>query len=264
LARFHDCWSIIISTASTPCVKGGELSFKSTSLKKQFYQVLLLCIFSTSIAFCQESGQLAYVATENGLRIRNEPNLTSAIVGTLNFNDSIPYLPTQKLDTIDNRVSNWIKVNLPDSGEIGYVFGGYLNKYKLPEKEYGLFNDYIPHFIKKFELSRHKEYSAHLGGAKGFEQVSISEGERLTIISYTSFEYARTEYYISDISINDFVNLFDLMKDYYGDESFVMKGNHDKYSFKRFWYGVPDAGMGENEILQMDSNVVRIKFVWSL
>lgn len=223
--------------------------------------LLLLSLLQVSIyAQTFVNGDTVFVAVKSGLVIRLHPNKESDKVGKLNFNDIAVYKSSGCIDTIDNRISEWVKVD-----DRGYVFGGYLNKYKLPTKEYGVLNDYVLDFASKFQVISTKKYHLYGEGfSKSDESKSISLREGLTIISEESYEYSRVDYYFEDISINEFINLFELMKYYYGDQSNPVQLDYKYAHFKILTYSVPDAGMDRNEIRQLDNKVVRLTFIFGL
>lgn len=220
------------------------------------FSLLCLQLFGQVI----ESGDTVYVATKSGLVIRSSPGKKSMIKGKLSYNEPIIYSSTGVIDTIDNRISEWVKV-----GDQGYVFGGYLNQYRLPTKDYGVLNEYIPDFANKFQMIHEKKYYLFgVGFSKSEESKSITLRDGLTIVSEESYEYSKIDYYFEDISINEFINLFELMKYYYGDQNNEMKLDYRYAHFRTLVYSVPDAGMGRNEIRQLDNEVVRLTFVFGL
>lgn len=86
----------------------------------------------------------------------------------------------------------------------------------------------------------------------------------LTIVDDSKYEYGRTYYYFRYIYVNEFINLLDIMKYYYGDKDneIVLKFKYSDY--RMINYSIPDAGMERNEIRQLDNDVVRISFVYTL
>lgn len=205
-------------------------------------------------------GDSSYVASKSGLIIRAEPTLNSEVVGKLSYNDIVIFSPTIFVDTIDNRIGEWVRI---DRGVSGYIFGGYLNKYELPEKYYGVLSDYLPDFAKKFELLKVKKYSVvETGFSKRDEYKEVVLRAGLTIIDESGYEYGRTDYYFEDMHINEFINLFEIMKFYNGNLDREMKLKY--VDSKMFQYEVPDAGMERNEVRQLDSGAVRLTFVYGL
>lgn len=223
-----------------------------------------LFFFMNGLA-CQNSIDSLWVAAENGLTIRAKPDLRSERLGSLKFNTLVGLVKYDIVDTIDNRIAHWYR--LPDQPG-GFVFGGYLNKYPLPDSTYGLLNDYIPIFVKQFgEFTR--RYYSDLPNYPGkyYETTEVLQNKSVLIISRSGYEYSQVEYYIEGVDINEFRNLFNLMRFYYGDRSQEMKPYFDEYKLRSFSYGVPDAGMAEydsNIVRQLDNGVVLIKFTWAL
>ena len=75
--------------------------------------------------------ELAYVVADNGLSIREKPNLTSKKIGKLKYGQPIKIENDtgEKLVILDNGktiTGNWVKVKTRT--QYGYVFGGYLSK----------------------------------------------------------------------------------------------------------------------------------------
>jgi hypothetical protein len=65
-------------------------------------------------------------ASANGLRVRSDPALSGAIVGSLRLNDVVVIVGKSPGNaTIDGTTAPWYRV-LTMSGELGWAFGGYL------------------------------------------------------------------------------------------------------------------------------------------
>lgn len=77
-----------------------------------------------------------YVNSHEGLRIRKEPSLESVQIGSVHHCSPLKVTEIGEKVTIDNIENNWVKVLLPcyewqsDTGEYGWVFGGYLEEKK--------------------------------------------------------------------------------------------------------------------------------------
>lgn len=84
--------------------------------------LLFFCghLYSTDIAICNKGP----------LRIRNEPNTNSQVIGDLAIYEKVLITTIGKQDKIDNKTSNWYKI-VTNKGIEGWVFGGYLSKYLL-------------------------------------------------------------------------------------------------------------------------------------
>ncbi len=69
----------------------------------------------------------AAVLAINGLNLRKEPNLKSAVVGNLNFGEIVQIDEEGRNDSIDGVKSNWYKVcKISGNCDEGWCFGGYL------------------------------------------------------------------------------------------------------------------------------------------
>lgn len=109
----------------------------------KFTTTILLLLFSIS-AYTQ----YAYSAAENGLRIRQQPDILSAITGTLAFGEKVQILEKTDhlLSIVDNDtkiVAKWFKiVATKNSSLTGYVFSGYLTSDNILQKSVQHLNGY--------------------------------------------------------------------------------------------------------------------------
>ncbi len=209
----------------------------------------------------QSSVDTLWVAAKSGLTMRSETNVTSKKLGSFPFNTLLSVLKTDKIDTINNRIANWYQVK----GDIeGFVFGGYLNTYRLPDSAFLCFNYYIPNFVNQLgKLKKTAYYTLASTPDKEIEHTEIFQNDKLLIIKRIGYEYSSYEYYINNVHINEFINLFELMQSCYGKPEWTITP-YFSYNLGSFNYAVPDAGMERNEVVQLQNNTVLIRFIWSL
>lgn len=213
--------------------------------------------------YCQ-SDSYYYIAAKNGLFIRSSPSIDSKKIQKIGFNELIKVSKTDIVDTIDNRIDVWCK--LVENSEEGYVFGGYLNKNLLPELDSitGILNDYIPKFVKQFgNLEGNSFRFEPVNDSKGHKTLGFYQNDRVVVTNRSGYEYSITKYYFKDFDINEFINLFDLMNVYYYENT-VLIPKFEYGNFEKFSYSIPDAGMGNNQVIQINKNDVLVIFEWSL
>ncbi len=75
-----------------------------------------------------EAKTLQYgLVIDNNLRIRNNPDINSEIIGILNFGDFIEiYQTSENIDSIDGMENYWYKIDPANSDHSGWVYGGYV------------------------------------------------------------------------------------------------------------------------------------------
>lgn len=224
--------------------------------------LIVISVSGGIVAQSSDSTKQLFVAASSGLIVRFNPTTKSDQVRKIEFNEEIEVSKTKFIDTIDNRISNWYKI----IGERNqYVFGGYLNEYKLPDTINGVLNDYLPEFAKNFgELKGLKYNVIPSNDEKGIGAITFKSNDRVSVVIKSGYEYSKIEYYFKNLSINEFINLFEIMKVYRGYEKLTLVPKFEKGRFIKFSYSIPDAGMGVNEIIQINETDVLVNFEYSL
>ncbi len=112
----------------------------------------LLLILATLVVLCFAAAaeDIMYVTSPDGLRVRSEPNLSSAKIYVLYYGEYVLVDKIGEKATIDGITANWVKVNLFDAHDdvpavSGWVFGGYLSK---KEQDLGDAFSFIKTYLK--------------------------------------------------------------------------------------------------------------------
>ena len=94
-------------------------------------QILAIGFMFNLALLCAQ--QQAYVIADNGLTIRDKPDVSSERLGKLNYGDEIEITEQTNIELViidDGKkiVGNWVKIKA--NSKSGYVFNGYLSKEK--------------------------------------------------------------------------------------------------------------------------------------
>jgi hypothetical protein len=191
----------------------------------------LIVFFTVSLR--GQSNRL-YVAARNGLLVRSTPNDSGKIVGQLEFNEEIEITGLSNIDTINYRIATWCR--LLYEGKVGYVFGGYLNKYPLPEEEFSSLRVYMSSLLKLNEAEFDYEYKN--GGEKFDERNVYVEGsDKHLFINEFGFEWGVMELNLYDWEVYEVINLIELSKwdneniEYQIFENSIKSNNLDKFEW---------------------------------
>ena len=95
-------------------------------------QILAIGFMFNLALLCAQ--QQAYVIADNGLTIREEPDVSSERLGKLHYGDEIEITEQTNIELViidDGKkiVGNWVKIKT--NSKSGYVFNGYLSKEKF-------------------------------------------------------------------------------------------------------------------------------------
>ena len=95
-------------------------------------QILAIGFMFNMAFLCAQ--QQAYVIADNGLTIRDKPDVSSERLGKLNYGDEIEITEQTNIELViidDGKkiVGNWVKIKA--NSKSGYVFNGYLSKEKF-------------------------------------------------------------------------------------------------------------------------------------
>ena len=95
-------------------------------------QILAIGFMFNLALLCAQ--QQAYVIADNGLTIRDKPDVSSERLGKLNYGDEIEITEQTNIELViidDGKkiVGNWVKIKA--NSKSGYVFNGYLSKEKF-------------------------------------------------------------------------------------------------------------------------------------
>ena len=226
--------------------------------------VLFFVLIIKTNAFTQsdstEYGRL-YVASVSGLKVRERPSSKSKQIGFLNYKEVVNAKQVNEIDTIESRISNWYKLN----GDVsGYIFGGYLNKNKLPDNDYNNLNEYVPVMISKLKIINKRTFKQLTkGDVLTLEVTNLIVGDNYSLIERESYEYHSKEYYIENLNINEFINLYDIFRHNEGNNESAVTSREHTPNLKSFKYSIEDAGMEYNMVSQLENNVVKLEFRYS-
>jgi hypothetical protein len=185
------------------------LNIEMTMNIKALHWILIGIIFISieNNGQCQKVEK--YVASKNGLTIRKEPFISSRSVGVLKYNDLVEIIDTRNLDTIENRVANWMRIRFNKEDE-GFVFGGYLNKKPLPDFEYSSLRIYMNYLIESYDV----EYEIERQGNESLKfqnrNIRIQGSVNHLLIHEYGYEWKNIELNLFDWELHEIINLIEL------------------------------------------------------
>ena len=106
---------------------------------------ILVLLLSSDLLYAQPGlASTYYVLAESGLNMRSEPNLKSKVIAKIPYGESVTdpdYTDEGNYEGIEDFpgyhiYDYWIKCNY--KGKVGYVFKGYLSRYRVPKADEGM------------------------------------------------------------------------------------------------------------------------------
>lgn len=88
--------------------------------------LLITLIFMALMSFAEEYKGGMYVNATDGLKVRNEPNLSSKKITRLDYGEYVYAVKSGETVKIDGITAPWVQIELDE--ELFWVFGGYLSK----------------------------------------------------------------------------------------------------------------------------------------
>ena len=165
--------------------------------------ILLICVSNSE---AQIIGDTLFVATKNPLNLREQASTHSKIESTLNHNSVVELCEIYQLDTIELRISNWYKVKtLKD--DVGFVFGGYLNRRKIPTEKFSSITILLNKLINYELMDKIHDYKSNTSGHKETFNSSIYQNNNTYIVSNGGYEWSTTEFYLKNYNLNEMLNL---------------------------------------------------------
>ncbi|MEZ4987053.1 MAG: SH3 domain-containing protein [Saprospiraceae bacterium] len=170
-------------------------------------KVFLMITFTLLSVFLQGQGDSLHVAARNGLLVRTSPKKGSAIIGKLKYNELVKIIEVDNFDTIDYRVAPWFKV--AKDTILGYVFGGYLNKYPLPENEISSLRSYLHEIVELYDVEFENVYQ---NDGKKFDvrNVVIQGSKNHLLINEFGYEWGVFELNLYDWGLHEVINIIEL------------------------------------------------------
>jgi hypothetical protein len=173
---------------------------------------------------------------DNNLRIRDEPNVESSILGILNFGSIVEIIEQSEQEYIIGNMSNyWYKIKT--IGEIiGWIFGGYITM--LVSDDIEEIKKFVP---EEFRDRRWMEYKGNIGTSENITLEKLQNSSWHKFFSFLQFSkekhyaigdpwsgsyfgYYHLEnnciYLFPPITVNRFDEYFNISKLYYSNEMY--------------------------------------------
>lgn len=199
---------------------------------------LYLAIFillSSSEVFCQSIGDTLFVAARSSINLREKPDENSKVLSNLNKNIAVKVCAIYQLDTIDYRISNWIKVETEDD-RMGFVYGGYLNRKLLPNKKFSSITQLLNYIINYADLNTVHEFNSIPYGHKEVYNFKIYQSEEFTIITSFGYEWEVSDFYLESYNLNEILNLINNFEWEGGNPEYEQLLKSANNNLKRFQY----------------------------
>lgn len=218
-----------------------------------------------------ENGKLLdvmYIQSEDGLRVRKNPDLKSEKRITLPYRLPVKIVAIGKEATIDGINSNWVEIFIPRTFKIdtqfGWVFGGYLSKEQpvyIPPKGRKAFKDFLQSCLfeqidgAKYIYFSEKDGKLLFNLNSGFPGTSLIIDADVTILDDRSFKIeSKNNSYVTwadlsyIITISDFTatNCVFSAVEFYGSDMQLHKIEPLKMR-----YEVGEAVMGDFHVFDM-------------
>jgi len=170
------------------------------------FKIVVLSLISVA---CYGQENIKYVSAKNGLNLRDSPDLTGNIIGSVQFNEKLYVKDELQLDTIEFRVAHWVRVITDSANVSGYVFGGYLNHEKLPEKEFSSLRILLWEMIEDLEIEYEVEQLENTN-AKFDKNLNIQGSRKHLLIHKYGHEWGIIELNLYEWELYEVINLIEL------------------------------------------------------
>jgi uncharacterized protein YgiM (DUF1202 family) len=168
--------------------------------------IVITLLLSSHNSKGQSIGDTLFVAAKSSLNLRKQPGINSRIVMSLESNYPVQVAEVHQLDTIDHRISNWVKVETADN-DSGFVFGGYLNRRPLPDEKFSSITHLLNFIIDYHSLIVISKFSAIPHGHKETYRSVIYQGKGIYIISAQGYEWGVSDIFLDNYNLNEALNL---------------------------------------------------------
>jgi hypothetical protein len=230
------------------------------NMKKTLIKISILIFGLPAIVNCQQDSIYGFVASKNGLVLRESSSIESKQIGVCEFASKVKVLSVHQLDTIEFREANWLEIINSDLKR-GFVFGGFINSEELPENEelsgFYSISEILSFLSKKYEPQIVSQYKRNVG-QKSQLVVLYSNSTKMSIYDKSGWEWGETEFILKGWKIHELANLISLCS-WFGInheyQNFKNGKNEFEYSFQ---YNTAHSDPEIEIYLEQGENGVRI------
>jgi hypothetical protein len=158
---------------------------------------------------------IKYVASRNGLVIRDEPSMAGQRIGGLSFNEAVVVKGVYRLDTINYRVAHWVLIEGRENDQRGYVFGGYLNRERIKEDFYYSLQSYLRILEKDLEVVFSMSDSTLVTtDVTDWHRIHVRKGDDFMHIDESYYEWGSEEWVLYNWQLHEVINIIECAQDY--------------------------------------------------